>query len=164
MDAENRVVATRGKEVGGGQNWERDHLYGDECKLEFWWWACCSICQIWNILLHTSNIESYKPMILQQKLKKKKDNRDFPSDPVVKNLPFNAEDSGSIPVWGTNISRAMGQVSSPHTPHNYWACTLGSPHAISREKPDHHNKKIPHATAKVPLAATKTWYSQINIF
>ena len=58
-------------------------------------------------------------MILQQKLKKKKDNRDFPSDPVVKNLPFNAEDSGSIPVWGTNIPRAMGQVSSPHTPHNY---------------------------------------------
>ena len=37
-------------------------------------------------------------MILQQKLKKKKDNRDFPSDPVVKNQPFNAEDSGSIPV------------------------------------------------------------------
>ena len=70
MDAENRVMATRGKEVGGGQNWKRDQLYGDEYKLEFWWWECCNICQIRNILLHKSNIECYKPMILQQKLNK----------------------------------------------------------------------------------------------
>ena len=59
-------------------------------------------------------------MIRLQKLKKKKkDNRDFPSDPVVKNLPFNAENSGSIPVWGTNIPRAMRQVRSPPTRHNF---------------------------------------------
>ena len=30
--------------------------------------------------------------------------RDFPGDPVVKNLPSNAEDAGLIPDQGTKIS------------------------------------------------------------
>ena len=29
--------------------------------------------------------------------------RDFPGGPVVKNLPSNAGDMGSIPVWGTKM-------------------------------------------------------------
>ena len=31
---------------------------------------------------------------------------DFPDDPVLKNLPCNAGDSGSVPGWGTKIPRA----------------------------------------------------------
>ena len=41
----------------------------------------------------------------------KKLTRDFPCGPVVKNLPTNAGDMGSIPGWGTKISHAMGQLS-----------------------------------------------------
>ena len=32
--------------------------------------------------------------------------RDFPGGPVVKNLPCNAGDAGSIPGWGTKIPQA----------------------------------------------------------
>ena len=38
-------------------------------------------------------------------------NRDFPGSPVVKNLPSNAGDLGSISDWGTKIPHAMGQLS-----------------------------------------------------
>ena len=34
-----------------------------------------------------------------------------PGGPVVKNLPFNAEDSGSIPDWGTKTPHVSGQLS-----------------------------------------------------
>ena len=37
--------------------------------------------------------------------------RDFPYGPVVKNLPSNAGDAGSIPGQGTMIPRATGQLS-----------------------------------------------------
>ena len=36
---------------------------------------------------------------------------DFPGGPVVKNLPPNAGDAGSIPGWGTKIPHAKGQLS-----------------------------------------------------
>ena len=36
--------------------------------------------------------------------------RDFPSGPVVENLPSNAGDTASISGWGPNIPYAMGQV------------------------------------------------------
>ena len=36
---------------------------------------------------------------------------DFPGGPVVKNLPSNAGDAGSIPGWGTKIPYAVGQLS-----------------------------------------------------
>ena len=35
----------------------------------------------------------------------------FPDGPVVKNLPYNAGDVGSIPGWGTKIPHAAGQLS-----------------------------------------------------
>ena len=38
-------------------------------------------------------------------------NWDFPSGPVVKNLPFNAGDVGSVPGMGTKIPHALGQLS-----------------------------------------------------
>ena len=37
--------------------------------------------------------------------------RDFPGGPVVKNLPSNTGDVGSIPGWGTKIPHATGQLS-----------------------------------------------------
>ena len=36
---------------------------------------------------------------------------DFPGGPVVKNVPSNAGDVGSIPGWGTKIPHATGQLS-----------------------------------------------------
>ena len=36
---------------------------------------------------------------------------DFPGGPVVKNLPYNAGDLGSIPGQGTKIPHATGQLS-----------------------------------------------------
>ena len=40
-----------------------------------------------------------------------KESWDFPGGPVVKNLPYNAGDAGSIPGQGTKIPRASGQLS-----------------------------------------------------
>ena len=37
--------------------------------------------------------------------------QDFPSGPVVKNLPGNTEDTGSILGWGTELPHAAGQLS-----------------------------------------------------
>ena len=37
--------------------------------------------------------------------------RDIPAGSVVKNLPSNAEDTGSTPGWETKIPHAMGQLS-----------------------------------------------------
>ena len=36
---------------------------------------------------------------------------DFPGGPVVKNPPYNAEDMGLIPSWGTKIPHATEQLS-----------------------------------------------------
>ena len=38
--------------------------------------------------------------------------RDLLGSSVVKNLPSNAGEAGSIPGWGTEISRVKGQLSS----------------------------------------------------
>ena len=46
---------------------------------------------------------------------------EFPSGPVVKNLPFNAGDTGLIPGQGTKIPHAAGQLS-PHTATRELAC------------------------------------------
>ena len=40
--------------------------------------------------------------------------RDFPGGPVVKNLPANAEDMGSVPAWSRKIPHASEQLS-PYT-------------------------------------------------
>ena len=37
--------------------------------------------------------------------------KDFPGGPVVKNLPCNAGDKGSIPGWGNKIPQAMEQLN-----------------------------------------------------
>ena len=52
------------------------------------------------------------------KKKKKNPTRgNFPGGPVVKNLPCNAGDVGSIPGQGTKIPHAAGQLSLRH---NHW--------------------------------------------
>ena len=72
--------------------------------------------------------------------------RDFPSGLVVKNPPFNAGDTGSIPGWGIKISHATGQLNPCATTreamcYNYRACTLWSPCTTTREKPACHNEE-----------------------
>ena len=70
--------------------------------------------------------------------------QDFPGGPVVKNLPSNAGDPGSIPGWGTKIPHAMGQLSPCATTtelacFNERACVpqkLQSPRALEHV---HHN-------------------------
>ena len=46
---------------------------------------------------------------------------DFPGGPVVKNLPYNAGDTGSIPGQGTKIPHAAGQ-QSPRATATELAC------------------------------------------
>ena len=65
---------------------------------------------------------------------------DFPGGPVIKNLPLNAGDVGSIPSWGTKIPCAVEQLS-PRT-------VTMSPHATSR---------VHVLIRKIPPDATKTW-------
>ena len=62
--------------------------------------------------------------------------RDFPGGCVVKNLPCNAEDVGSIPGWGTKI------------PHNTEQLSLNSATTEPRSYGTHDETKIPHAAAK----------------
>ena len=70
---------------------------------------------------------------------------DFPGGPVVKNLPSNAGDVGSIPGWGTKIPHAAGQliprVTTTETAHS-GACAP-------------HLERSPHAATKSPCTATK---------
>ena len=70
----------------------------------------------------------------------KEDVGDSPDIPVVKNLPCNAGDVGSIPGWGTKIPCAMKQLNpcaatAEPVCWNYRACVLEleSQHAGTRE-------------------------------
>ena len=107
---------------------------------------------------------------------------------MVKSPPSNAGDAGSIPGQGTRIPHAAGQIS-PSATTTELACLnkrarmlqttepthpgahtpqleRENPHATTREKPARYNKEpapqrmIPHASAKIPRAATKTQHSQ----
>ena len=63
---------------------------------------------------------------------------DFPGGPVVKNLPSNAGDTGSIPGQGTKVPHAMRQLESLHA-----ATTepLEAQEPLSCDKvPAHHNR------------------------
>ena len=57
---------------------------------------------------------------------------------LVKNLPSNAGDLGSIPGRGTKIPHAMGQLSLNAT-NTEPACSRG--HGTAGEKPAQHNEK-----------------------
>ena len=66
---------------------------------------------------------------------------------MVKNLPSNVGDVGSIPGRGTRIPHAAGQLSpctATREPTRSGACMPqleGSPYATTREKPAHHNEE-----------------------
>ena len=66
---------------------------------------------------------------------------DFPGGPVVKNLPSNAGDMGSIPGQGTKIPHVTGQ--------------LPSPRATTREKPARHNERSCMPQLRPDLAKNK---------
>ena len=60
--------------------------------------------------------------------------RDFPGGPVVKNPPYNAGDTGSIPSQGTKIPQAcVPQLLSSHTSMRE---PVGCPRALN---PVNHN-------------------------
>ena len=61
---------------------------------------------------------------------------DFPGGPVVKNLPYNAGDAGSIPGQGTKIPHATGQLSPRATATELVCHKLQSSNAL---EPAHHN-------------------------
>ena len=70
-----------------------------------------------------------------------------PGGLVVKSLPANAGDMGSIPGPGTKIPHAVGQLSPHATTRekpsccNYIAHMLWNSHATSEEKPTCRNKR-----------------------
>ena len=70
--------------------------------------------------------------------------RDFPGDPVAKNLPFNAGDAGSAPGWGTKIPHATEQLS---------LCTTATKPTRSRARVLQQER---------PSTATETQHSQVN--
>ena len=109
----------------------------------------------------------------------KKQMRDFPRGPMVKNPPSNAEDVGSIPGWGTKIPHATGQLSLHATttelarlnerahvlqttePMRPGAHAPWSPRNTTREEKTctPQLERSPHITTK-SLHATKTRRSQ----
>ena len=88
-----------------------------------------------------------------KKEKQKTVKRVFPGGTVVKNLPSNAGDAGSIPGQGTKIPHALGQLSLCATTAepgclneslsaaNYRAHVLWSLRATTREEPTHRNEE-----------------------
>ena len=54
--------------------------------------------------------------------------QDFPGGKVVKNLPSNAGDSGSIPGWGTKIPHTTGKLSRRVAATRAHVPQLESPH------------------------------------
>ena len=71
---------------------------------------------------------------------------------MVKNPPSNAGDAGSIPGRGTKIPHAVGQLSL-HAATTEPVCSGARMPQLERN---------PHATTKIPCAATKAQHSQIN--
>ena len=79
----------------------------------------------------------------------------FPGNLVVKKLPCNAGDTGSIPSQGTKIPHAQEQLSQRSTTTepmhcNWWVLVP--------------QQKILHNAMNIPQATTKTQHSQINFF
>ena len=78
---------------------------------------------------------------------------------MVKNLPCNAGDSGSIPGWGTNIPHATGQLS-PQTAATEPTCS--GAHAPRLEKAQAPRQR-PRAKKKKVLRYPNIWKKHIKI-
>ena len=72
--------------------------------------------------------------------------RDFPGDPVIKNLHSNARDTGSIPGWGNKIPHATEQLSlwvtkgKPTCPGARGLQWLEKNPCAATKIPTHHNE------------------------
>ena len=64
---------------------------------------------------------------------------DFPGGPVVKNLPSNTGDVGSISGWGTKIPHAAGQLSPCATTTEPTRSGAREPQLEKKKKPSCHN-------------------------
>ena len=77
--------------------------------------------------------------------------REFPGGPVVKNLPCNAGDMGSVPGRGTQIPHAMGQLSL-HTSRQNPCATVKRCHVAqpgpSAAKEKQTSKYLPNKKVK----------------
>ena len=109
-------------------------------------WVSCTGRQV---LYHCATWEALTKMLLIHWLSRLLDNMtkatgssfkippwDFPGGPVVKNLPCNVGDVGSIPGWGTKVPYALGQLSLHATTTK--AGVLCSPGAVNGAHV-HHN-------------------------
>ena len=76
--------------------------------------------------------------------------RDFPGGPVVKNLPSNAGDAGSIPGWKIKIPHAEWQLNPRATTREP---TRSTAHAPKLEKPPTLQLKKAHTPQRRPSAA-----------
>ena len=95
---------------------------------------------------------------------------------MVKNLPSNAGDVGSIPGQGTKIPHAAGQLSphatttelthlnvTAHVPQTTESMRFGACATTTERKPICHNEREAHEPQqKILHAATKTQHSQKN--
>ena len=81
--------------------------------------------------LSTTNIKSKKELL----------GKDFPGGPVVKSLPSNARDAGSIPGWGTTIPHAMGQLSPCTATRKASVLQLLKPLSLCALEPRLHSKR-----------------------
>ena len=84
--------------------------------------------------------------------------RDFPCGPVVKNLPFNAGDVGSVPGEGTKILRAteqlsLGTATAEPVCHNQTALQANA-------EPVCHNRSVHHKQMLSPCATTSVHHKQ----
>ena len=69
---------------------------------------------------------------------------DFPGVPVVKNPPFNAGDTGSIPGRGTKTPHTVGRLNPCTTTRE---ASTARPLRSSAVEPTLHNRRCPHPTA-----------------
>ena len=77
-------------------------------------------------------------LVCLQEETSKQTNRDFPGGPVVKNLPYNAGDTGSIPGQGTKIPHAVGQLN-PCATTTKPKCPEACMPQLEKRKPAFHN-------------------------
>ena len=121
---------------------------------------------------------------VQRKYLKAEWTGDFPGSPVVKNPPYNAGDSGSIPGQGTKDPTCHG--ATKLTCHNYWARmpqleslraanyrahepwslrTTTREKLVHRNKePEHHNERsrMPQQRSHVPQLRPDTAKNKLN--
>ena len=69
---------------------------------------------------------------------------------MVKNLPCNPGDMGSIPDWGTTIPHVAGQLSS-HTTAREAGTTMKIPHAVTKPNRQTHTHTHTHSLKEIPL-------------